>query len=755
MASDQARELRAKGIAAAKAGNKEEARQLLQQSVRIEPRNEAAWLWLASVARDAGERKFCLEQVISINPNNPTALQALQALSGTTSTPPPAGDSTGSMPSLRRLTASPPAPRAAPLEPDPSPTPSSLRIKKLPSAAGSTSAQRLSEQEIMAQPPGIPIPAQERINEAHKHIDRLMIELTEPLPTYNWTRKRSGRAGEGDIVVYRLYVTAGIVAALVLLGVIGVIALNNSPQLQLVVYGASATPTVTPSVTPTNTPGLTPTPSVTPQRSPTPSPTVPFEITPGDPLSPPRATAIYPQVAREIALAFGAIQRGDARAAIPTLATERQRQSSDPALFDPAPFYYEALAYLALEDPESALETLEDAQSRLNARNTREAKPLLDCGFAQVYWRIYESASARGNAAAARDALALVQTYAQDALEGDPRLEEPYILLARAAAQERRFDDAIATLDQGLSVSALRQNVRLILAKADVYYRQREFGLANYQAFLARYIDPTTEAAYQLQYQIALDQNRPGDAVLIAQDYLHFYPGSTTAFQLLGDAHFREGSLDLALQAYTQGLAGNTNDLASANMLVGRGRIYMQRGRYDLAREDFTRALAINNAPETLALRMEAAYRDGRYQIALDDAARLRTANVIPVGQLDLLRGRALIESAANNQDYTLALNVLNTLDRASLNAEQRALVDEYIARGQLAVRNLSAAQAAIDAALGANETPYRRYLRGQILEARGERASARRDYEWVVTLSQVIPFEFAADARERLEALR
>lgn len=752
MASDQARELRARGIAAAKAGNKEEARQLLQQSVRIEPRNEAAWLWLASVARDAGERKFCLEQVITINPSNPTALQALQALSGTSSAAPPSGDSTSSVPSLRRLTKPPPPPRAAPLEPDPSPTPSSLRVKKLPGASSYTPTQRLTEQEIMAQPAGIPIPSQERVTDAHKQIDRLMIELTEPLPTYNWTRKRSGRAGEGDIVVYRLYVTAGIVAALVLLAVIGVIALNNSPQLQLVVYGASVTPTVTPSVTPTNTPGLTPTPSVTPQRSPTASPTVSFEITPGDPFSPPRATAIYPQInAREIAEAFALIQQGNARAAIPTLSAERQRQAS----FDPAPFYYEALAYLSLDDPESALETLEDAQSRLNARNTREAKPLLDSGFAQVYWRIYESASARGNAAAARDVLALVREYAQDALEGDPRLEEPYVLLASAFAQDRRFDDAIAALDQGLNVPALRQNVRLILAKADVYYRQREFGLANYQAFLARYIDPTTEAAYQLQYQIALDLNRPGQAVLIAQDYLYFYPGSTTAFQLLGDAHFREGSYDLALQAYTQGLAGNTSDLASANMLVGRGRIYMLRGRYDLAREDFTRALAINDTPATLALRMEAAYRDGRYQIALDDAARLRTANVIPVGQLDLLRGRALIESAAENQDYTRAITVLNTLDRASLNAEQRALADEYIARGQLAVRNLSAAQTAIDAAIEARETAYRRYLRGLILEARGERTSARRDFEWVVTLSQVIPFEFAADARERLEALR
>jgi len=77
MASDGARDLRQRGIAAAKAGQREEARALLQQSIRIEPNNEAAWLWLASVARDAEERRFCLEKLLEINPTNEHALKAL------------------------------------------------------------------------------------------------------------------------------------------------------------------------------------------------------------------------------------------------------------------------------------------------------------------------------------------------------------------------------------------------------------------------------------------------------------------------------------------------------------------------------------------------------------------------------------------------------------------------------------------------------------------------------------------------------
>jgi Tfp pilus assembly protein PilF len=50
VASDQARQLRLQGIAAAKAGQKEEARKLLQQSIRLEPNNDAAWLWMAFIA---------------------------------------------------------------------------------------------------------------------------------------------------------------------------------------------------------------------------------------------------------------------------------------------------------------------------------------------------------------------------------------------------------------------------------------------------------------------------------------------------------------------------------------------------------------------------------------------------------------------------------------------------------------------------------------------------------------------------------
>ena len=80
MASDQAKELRKQGIAAAKAGQVDQARQLLQQSLRIEPQNEASWLWLVSLAKDQREKMFYLNRLLEINPNNEMGLQALKAL---------------------------------------------------------------------------------------------------------------------------------------------------------------------------------------------------------------------------------------------------------------------------------------------------------------------------------------------------------------------------------------------------------------------------------------------------------------------------------------------------------------------------------------------------------------------------------------------------------------------------------------------------------------------------------------------------
>jgi hypothetical protein len=61
------------GIAAAKAGDKPRAFDLLTRASEVPATSEKAWLWLSSVVNDDSERLFCLNSVLKINPDNATA----------------------------------------------------------------------------------------------------------------------------------------------------------------------------------------------------------------------------------------------------------------------------------------------------------------------------------------------------------------------------------------------------------------------------------------------------------------------------------------------------------------------------------------------------------------------------------------------------------------------------------------------------------------------------------------------------------
>ena len=67
-------DLTEQGIAALKEGRREEARQLLMDAVMHNPRDAAAWLWLAGMMDDDNEQRAdCLRCVLEIEPDNTTA----------------------------------------------------------------------------------------------------------------------------------------------------------------------------------------------------------------------------------------------------------------------------------------------------------------------------------------------------------------------------------------------------------------------------------------------------------------------------------------------------------------------------------------------------------------------------------------------------------------------------------------------------------------------------------------------------------
>lgn len=78
------------GIEAAKAGEKDKARRLLEQVVETDQTRETAWLWLSAVVDSREEKISCLETALKLNPANQDAKMALEWLrSGVVSEPPP------------------------------------------------------------------------------------------------------------------------------------------------------------------------------------------------------------------------------------------------------------------------------------------------------------------------------------------------------------------------------------------------------------------------------------------------------------------------------------------------------------------------------------------------------------------------------------------------------------------------------------------------------------------------------------------
>lgn len=68
------------GIAALKAGRRAEARELLTHAIELDQWNEQAWLFLSGAVDSEEEQEICLENVLTINPNNERAQEGLRKL---------------------------------------------------------------------------------------------------------------------------------------------------------------------------------------------------------------------------------------------------------------------------------------------------------------------------------------------------------------------------------------------------------------------------------------------------------------------------------------------------------------------------------------------------------------------------------------------------------------------------------------------------------------------------------------------------
>ncbi|MFO7320602.1 MAG: tetratricopeptide repeat protein [Chloroflexota bacterium] len=717
MAFNEAKSLRLRGIEAAKRGSREEARLLLQQAIRLDPQSEPAWIWLASVVDDPRERIFCLEKTLELNPHNETALRALAALQGK---PVQQG------PAIRPL--------------------DGMKLQSSSPSAG----------EILPSTPSVPVPSAEQIAEAQRQAEAVIgayLATSAAAGNVRWVHKMRRRAGENDILVLRAQVAAAIIAFLIVLGGGGALFVLNNEDARAVLFAPTPTATYTPTMTATPTPGLTPTPSPTPRLTLTPSPTVPPALPTYDPYFPPRPTEIFPRVESvPLRNAVALIDSGQAVVALPTLAAERAAVSE---LFNPAPYYFEAMAFLKTGNTDAALRALDDAESRLNPSNTGQYKPVIDTGYAIVYAEMAREAAENGSTARLNELTELAAEHAEEALARNRANVDAYLALAETLRLKGDLTDALTLMDEALQTPELVGNPALLTKRGQLNLELGRHEAAIYDAYVALLLNAETEAAHILRTEAALAQGKPGLAVLYAQAYLFYYPGSPTGWKLLGDARAGEGNRNAALAAYTQALAPDTVTEATSGALLGRAEIYRQQRRYDLALDDLTRAFNLLETPEVQAQRMRVASLAGAAAIALADAEALDGTGLVPEAELDLLRARLMIDTAraGDTETYNEALGLL--LRVSDLPQDQMALAQEYIARAHYALGNYQNSLTAVNLALETAQNAGRRFLRAQVLEALGREDEAARDYEWVLAWSEIYPLSYRLDAEERLAAIR
>lgn len=114
-------------IAVIKAGDKDNGRRLLRQVLQTDRRNETAWVWLSSIVSSDEERRFCLQQVLAINPDNEQAKRGLVAMRPERSPPVDEAAQLVAPSPLETLPPTPPQQSVAPASEMPSPPDKSLK----------------------------------------------------------------------------------------------------------------------------------------------------------------------------------------------------------------------------------------------------------------------------------------------------------------------------------------------------------------------------------------------------------------------------------------------------------------------------------------------------------------------------------------------------------------------------------------------------------------------------------------------------
>jgi len=715
MAQEQAKQLLQQGIAAARSGRSDAARELLQQSLRFDAQNESTWLWLSSVARDDKERLFCLKQLLTINPQNEFAIKGLRALG---------------------------------VEP-----------AQAVQAAPSTS---------------VPLLDDERYARIQSAVDEFLRRYS-PMPidrlNIQWAHKAKKRYGEGGAQrLQRLTYTVAALVVILVVGVVGFVGysvLGGEGGLEIA-SGSTRVPSRTPTLTMTPTPGgATPTPF--PAIMAIPATDVPAGLPEGSIYGNATPTDVYPpvhpNVAGSIDKAVELFSIGDYPLAIGTL--EGQHDISSPNCY-PAVVYYEAMSHAALGDVQSrnkAQQLLEEALAYRpsDVRYTScQDSPLIWAGLGYVQYLQNRPSEA--------------MQWSQQALAEDSKLVLAAWTKATVELESGDIVTARQTVAQMLAEWPSDVNLLILAARIELADNQPEAAL-NYLG-RALFVDPVSQPALQLQPEVYLrlaERMEPGNeqqlqyyglAVVSAQTLLLYYSGDPVGYLYLAKARMGEGNYDLAETALSRilNVADTLPDSMDAVVLEAyqtRGNLYYRQGRIEEALTDLKYVVDITpDDLESRAKLAEIAFQVGDYSEGLNHLDILLADDPTNSTYL-LMQAKALIELCTFYPgelvcEYEDMLQVLTDSFIAGL-ASDLDKADAYSYRAQAqywltAESDLSDEEKLIayqtglndvNQALNVRETAVDHYFRGLFLEGMGMLAPALEEYQWIAYWNERYTYPF------------
>jgi len=805
MSEQKIQQLLALAVKSVKAGDKDKGRQAFLAVLKLDSNNETGWMGLVTVAADNRERLTALKKVLMLNPNNDRALAVLDKLgipperllgeATTSSTPPPPitpafedepfdepseyeSDSFDEPPDSEFDSFDEPSAFESRIFADDSDEPSQPPafvpnvepISSYRDPEPEFEPEPEITQSVFDSPPpifgdqaGVPMANPQVVGNITREVESLVnnfLASDYKFDNTTWIHKTKRRAGEADIWKWRAQVFA--IVSLVLLLFVGLplTLFLSTPEGQKIVFAPTHTQTPTYTFTPSHTPGITPTSSAIPNATFTPTPTFFLQGIEGrlDLNVSPMPTTVYSPggllVGANILEAWDLIRAKEYREAFEILEDEKLAYESG----YPYPYYLQAqIDLLGNEDPEEARQKILEGEAQLeNIASDRAVNfiPMYNLAHGEVLMYEALQAQAEGRTGEANTLFNQAEERFRTAIGLDGRMTTAYVNLARLQVAQEEYQEAINTINipiEGELSNEFFTDILLRVERGEIYFRQGIYDRAIQEANEALFFEPWSEEAYILQAESALAMNNPGDANNFLDGYQLVYPESLLAYKLEGDAYRLEGKADQALLAYNIALQGNEDNPDYLIVLEARGDLYMEQRRFELAQASYTEYLDIEKSDNIRSKRMLAAYNNGDYEVALDDAQDLDGTQVVSNGDLALIYGQILVDTAETTADYNEALQQLSqAIVTFGVSEEGRATGDEYLARANFALGNYEQALANIDRALLSGETGSRHYLKGQILEAQENYIGARDEYEFILAWGHIFPYPFFEDSQER-----